>query len=255
MGNCTSSSYGENYESDNIKENNNKRSIKSFFQNENEKIESKTFIIKGKDIPVKLNSDKLRLETFIDENTNNKTEYSKAILDTNDSYEKNHIDIFSCRKAQSIQITHNITEANPYDKYGTIIKAFDYKNNIRNNILKNKSIDINILDKCPILINKESCDNYNQDFDDSLRSVSSLSIVKDKFLGKKSEKITPLKDYENESLIYKIEESSEENKLVEEISQNKIFYNSDSLKSFRRKTPKSNIDHRNQEEKSKNFFL
>jgi hypothetical protein len=255
MGNCTSSSYGENYESDNIKEHNNKRSIKSFFQNENEKIESKAFIIKGKDIPIKLNNDKLRLEPFIDENTNNITKSSKAILDTNDSYEKNHIDIFSFRKAQSFQVTHNNTEANPYDKYDTIIKVFDYKNNIRNNILKNKSIDINILDKCPILINKESCDNYNQDFDDSKRSVFSLFIVKDEFLGKKSEKITPLKNNENEALNNKIEESFEENKIVEEIRQNKIFYNSDGLKSFRRKTPKSTINHRNQEEKSKNFFL
>ncbi len=58
---------------------------------------------------------------------------------------------------------------------------------------------------------------------------------------------------EKDSLKENREQAFEENKIVEEIRQNKIFYNSEGFKSFRKKTKKSCLNIDNYEEEISNF--
>lgn len=265
MGNCAASPYGENNEPINIKDYNNKRSIMPLFQDENERMASKTFSLKSKDAPIKLNHDRIKLETIMNDYNLTKTKSSNTMLDTSGSYEKNTTGDFSHRKVISTQVSKNYNDTNPYEKNETMFKAYNAKNrkNERNkqsnDLLINRSSDFFSKNTNPILIKDELSDNdnyANKNFEISKRPASSIVVKGDNLLRKtpvsangeienKPDQINKEKDTSKEK---KEDEDLEENKIVEEIRQNKMFYNSDGLKSFRRKTPKrTNYDQKEQE--------
>lgn len=240
MGNCASSPCGENYESNNIKERTNKKSKKSLFENGYSNIESKNFLNKYKDNPVKLNHDKLRLDTFIDENNIDKTNSSITILGTNLLYEKNITEITNNKNARSNQNSDYFIETNPYVENDKKLKTYIYKGNtnVKINEIKNKK-NIFIQDELEF-----------KDEEKWKREKSSTLIPIENFSNEKNEANVE-NNLTNEN---KLEEFLEENKIVEEIRQNKIFYNSDGLKSFRRKTPKQRLYNiENEKEKNDNL--
>lgn len=265
MGNCAASPCGEVNEPYSIKESNNKRSFKSFFQNENEKAASKTFSFKRKEAPIKLNQDKIKLETIMREI--NKTKSSNSMLDACGSYEKNITDVFTNRKILSTQISNKIKDADPYTRNDTMFKAYNGNNNNNNqknknsnDLFKTKSSDLNNKkDKNAILIKDELSEDDHYDYEDfeiSKRPASSIFMKKKNLIKRNSDDSKNLNyDKFSEEVKEKKEEPLEENKIVEEIRQNKMFYKSDGLKSFRKKTPKRNTDNNQKEEEKSKFII
>ncbi len=128
MGNCAASPCGEpnNF----IESNNKKISFKSFFQHENDKTASKTYLIKRKDSPIQLNQERVKIDTLMSES--NKTKFSNGMLDTSISYEKNHTDALKHRKINSYQISKNTTDADHYFGNDSIYKAFNLNKSSKN---------------------------------------------------------------------------------------------------------------------------
>jgi len=253
MGNCSQSPCGENYNSNEFNQKQNNISVKSLFQTDinNDKNFSRKLMMNKKDLPTKIDQINNKFNSIVNNKININPKNSNEFLETNDFYENAQTDISNHRKIKSSNNAITLTDFNTSNikiennqNENNNLKKIEEQNHKIKKLQKNETIKLSNINKNAIFIKDKSSDSieFCNKFRTSLYDQSKMNKKGNYTLNKDNlvnlNNLSLEKEEKYQEKIINDEENCEENKIVEEIRQNKIFYNSEGLKCFRRKTPK-----------------